>query len=33
MDFVSRDFPRDAASKLIKRVLRDPYWAGRGQKI
>jgi len=27
------DFPRDAAGKLIKRLLRDPYWAGRGRKI
>ena len=27
------DFPRDTAGKLIKRVLRDPYWAGRGRKI
>jgi long-chain acyl-CoA synthetase len=27
------EFPRDAAGKLIKRVLRDPYWAGRKVKI
>ena len=27
------DFPRDTAGKLIKRLLRDPYWAGRGRKI
>ena len=27
------EFPRDAAGKLLKRVLRDPYWAGRGAKI
>jgi acyl-CoA synthetase (AMP-forming)/AMP-acid ligase II len=27
------DFPRDAAGKLIKRVLRDPYWAGRGTRV
>jgi acyl-CoA synthetase (AMP-forming)/AMP-acid ligase II len=27
------DFPRDAAGKLIKRVLRDPHWAGRGARI
>ncbi len=27
------DFPRDAAGKLLKRVLREPYWAGRGAKI
>ena len=23
------DFPRDSAGKLLKRVLRDPHWAGR----
>ncbi|MEK7714166.1 MAG: acyl-CoA synthetase, partial [candidate division NC10 bacterium] len=27
------EFPRDAAGKLLKRVLRDPYWAGRQAKI
>jgi len=27
------DFPRDAAGKLIKRLLCDPYWAGRGRTI
>jgi acyl-CoA synthetase (AMP-forming)/AMP-acid ligase II len=27
------EFPRDAAGKLLKRVLREPYWAGRGQRI
>jgi len=27
------DFPRDAAGKLIKRVLREPYWAGRARRI
>ena len=27
------DFPRDAAGKLWKRVLRDPYWAGRASKV
>jgi acyl-CoA synthetase (AMP-forming)/AMP-acid ligase II len=26
-------FPRDAAGKLLKRVLREPHWAGRVQKI
>ncbi|MBI2525665.1 MAG: AMP-binding protein [Candidatus Rokubacteria bacterium] len=28
-----RDFPRDPAGKLIKRELRDPYWAGRAARI
>ncbi len=27
------EFPRDAAGKLFKRVLRDPYWTGRRSKI
>ncbi len=27
------DFPRDLAGKLIKRQLRDPFWAGRGTKV
>jgi fatty-acyl-CoA synthase/long-chain acyl-CoA synthetase len=27
------DFPRDAAGKLLKRVLREPHWAGRASRI
>ena len=27
------DLPRDSAGKLVKRLLRDPYWAGRGRTI
>ena len=27
------DFPRDHAGKLIKRVLREPYWAGRASRV
>jgi len=27
------DFPRNAAGKILKRELRDPYWAGRVRKI
>jgi acyl-CoA synthetase (AMP-forming)/AMP-acid ligase II len=27
------DFPRDSAGKMVKRLLRDPYWAGRDQKV
>ena len=27
------EFPRDLAGKLLKRVLRDPYWAGRSAKV
>jgi len=25
--------PRDPSGKLFKRVLRDPYWEGRGSRI
>lgn len=27
------DFPRDGAGKLVKRRLREPYWAGRATRI
>jgi len=27
------DFPRDAAGKLIKRLLREPYWRGRAARV
>jgi len=27
------DFPRDTAGKLVKRVLREPYWAGRSTRV
>lgn len=27
------DFPRDAAGKLLKRQLREPYWAGRTSRV
>ncbi len=27
------DFPRDSAGKLVKRLLRDPYWEGRTAKV
>jgi acyl-CoA synthetase (AMP-forming)/AMP-acid ligase II len=27
------DLPRDAAGKLVKRVLREPYWAGRAVRV
>ncbi len=27
------DFPRDSAGKLVKRLLREPYWAGRGSRV
>jgi acyl-CoA synthetase (AMP-forming)/AMP-acid ligase II len=26
-------FPRDAAGKLLKRQLREPYWAGRAARV
>jgi acyl-CoA synthetase (AMP-forming)/AMP-acid ligase II len=27
------DFPRDTAGKLVKRVLREPHWAGRSTRV
>ena len=27
------DFPRSTAGKTLKRVMRDPYWAGRDTRI
>jgi len=27
------ELPRDAAGKLLKRKLREPYWAGTGRSI
>jgi acyl-CoA synthetase (AMP-forming)/AMP-acid ligase II len=27
------DFPRDTAGKLLKRLLREPYWAGRRARV
>jgi len=32
LDFVD-ELPRDAAGKLLKRSLRDRYWAGAGRRI
>jgi acyl-CoA synthetase (AMP-forming)/AMP-acid ligase II len=32
VDFVD-SLPRDAAGKLLKRKLREPYWAGAGRRI
>jgi acyl-CoA synthetase (AMP-forming)/AMP-acid ligase II len=30
---IVEDFPRSAAGKTLKRILREPYWAGRGEKM
>jgi fatty-acyl-CoA synthase/long-chain acyl-CoA synthetase len=27
------ELPRDSAGKLLKRVLRDPYWSGRAARV
>jgi hypothetical protein len=27
------DFPRDHAGKLLKRVLREPYWKSRTTRV
>ena len=32
IQFVDR-LPRDNAGKLLKRTLREPFWAGRERKI
>jgi acyl-CoA synthetase (AMP-forming)/AMP-acid ligase II len=32
VDFVD-ELPRDAAGKLLKRSIREPYWAGAGRRI
>lgn len=32
VDFVD-ELPRDAAGKLLKRMIREPYWAGAARKI
>jgi long-chain acyl-CoA synthetase len=32
VDFVE-ELPRDAAGKLLKRKLRDAYWAGAGRHV
>ncbi len=32
VDF-AESLPRNPSGKLLKRVLRDPYWAGREAKI
>lgn len=30
---IMEDFPRSTAGKTLKRVMRDPYWAGRDTRI
>jgi acyl-CoA synthetase (AMP-forming)/AMP-acid ligase II len=30
---IMKEFPRSAAGKTLKRVLRDPYWSERNAKI
>ena len=30
---ILEDFPRSAAGKTLKRVLKEPYWTGRDEKI
>jgi long-chain acyl-CoA synthetase len=30
---VMEDFPRSTAGKTLKRVLREPYWTGRNERI
>ncbi len=30
---IMEEFPRSSAGKTLKRILREPYWAGRDEKI
>lgn len=30
---IMEDFPRSTAGKTLKRTLREPYWAGRNEKM
>jgi long-chain acyl-CoA synthetase len=30
---IMEDFPRSTAGKTLKRVLREPYWAARQEKM
>jgi acyl-CoA synthetase (AMP-forming)/AMP-acid ligase II len=30
---IVEDFPRSSAGKTLKRLLREPYWSGRDEKI
>jgi acyl-CoA synthetase (AMP-forming)/AMP-acid ligase II len=32
VEFVA-ELPRDQAGKLLKREIREPYWAGSGRRI
>jgi long-chain acyl-CoA synthetase len=32
VDFVN-ELPRDAAGKLLKRMVREPYWAGMSRRV
>jgi acyl-CoA synthetase (AMP-forming)/AMP-acid ligase II len=32
IDFMD-ELPRDAAGKLLKRTIREPYWASAGRRI
>jgi long-chain acyl-CoA synthetase len=33
VDFVTDPLPRNPSGKLLKRVIREPYWAGRTRRI
>ena len=30
---IMEDFPRSTAGKTLKRILREPYWAGQNEKM
>lgn len=33
VDFLDRPLPRNASGKILRRELRDPYWAGRERNV
>ncbi|MBC7768743.1 MAG: fatty acid--CoA ligase [Phycisphaerales bacterium] len=33
VDFLDRPLPRNASGKILRRELREPYWAGRARRV
>ena len=33
VDFLDRPLPRNASGKILRRELREPYWAGKGRRV
>jgi acyl-CoA synthetase (AMP-forming)/AMP-acid ligase II len=32
-DLIAAEIPRNASGKILKKVLREPFWAGRASKV